>query len=133
MSLKFNKRYGNIQIDVDIADKYCLFVNDSGDGKTLFMHALKDCLYMSGISYSYFDYSISEKSVESIIDQCRGSDIVAFDNADLYLSDELISELFKLDCSVYIAMHCDIDVNLSRFKYYSCIFEGSRLEVKKYV
>jgi hypothetical protein len=89
IKITFNK----ISVSASLNNKLNILTGNSGTGKTLFIYAFKAYCEKNNIRYAFFDYNYYDKSAEQIIDACKESDIILMDNADLYISKDIMKEI----------------------------------------
>ena len=78
---------GSVSISATLDTRVCVFMGDSGIGKTFLFSMLSGYCAISGLSMSIVDSNNlprNDSDVERLISYCSGVDIVALDNANLY-------------------------------------------------
>lgn len=92
-NLKIITNFDGIDIDVNITNKFGVLVGNSGTGKTLLMQVIILFCRKNEIKYMHCNYDTVNLTEEQIIDQCMNKEIILFDNADLYLTDNIVKTL----------------------------------------
>lgn len=84
--------YKEVDIDfvAEFEDKLCLLYMTSGDGKTLLFKTLSKAVYENWYPrYYYYDYTMMNRVLDDMDKYLNSSNIIVFDNADLYKDDIL--------------------------------------------
>jgi ABC-type transporter Mla maintaining outer membrane lipid asymmetry ATPase subunit MlaF len=90
--LNFSVR--NLKYELIFKDRICYIIDDSGTGKTFLFSNLRNYCLNNNIDFTFIDYNYSNKSENDIISVCHNcSEIVIFDNADLYLTSNIINNI----------------------------------------
>ena len=97
-------RYSGTQIKVNIKSGVNILEGYSGTGKTFLMKGIVYYCKSNKISYSYIDYKDIDRGSDIIKASCRNKDIVMLDNADLYISNELLEEIKKTAKIIIISL-----------------------------
>jgi ABC-type ATPase involved in cell division len=91
-NLQFEVR--GLQYDLQFKDDICFLLDNSGTGKTFLFSVLRNYCYSNDISCKVLDYNVIGDSEEEIINSCKEHrDILIFDNADLYLSKNILENV----------------------------------------
>jgi chromosomal replication initiation ATPase DnaA len=83
---------GDIHVDLKLTEQVNVFVGKSGTGKTYLFALMKAYCVANNISLTIINYN-SVLEPEDIIHGCAKSDIVILDNADLYLTKDILDAL----------------------------------------
>jgi hypothetical protein len=95
MSLRINEEISGTFVDLLIEHQVNAFLGGSGEGKSfLFSTLLPYYCYDRGISLHIVDYKVMLEPVD-IAAACSAADIVCLDNADLYLTREILEKIKK--------------------------------------
>lgn len=123
-----NKVLNGVHFDVCFEDKFCVLPSDSGVGKTFLMQSLYGdadegtMLYVSFLSYEL---------LFNAIDNISNYNLVLLDNADLYLSDELLLK-FRDRCNhIVISARNFLDFGISDYKWYDLDFHDNALKCRR--
>jgi hypothetical protein len=90
MKLEINEKISGTYLDLLLENQVNLFDGDSGTGKTYLFDLLSYYCLRKNIIYTLVNYTLASKPASSIIELCNNSDIVVFDNADLYLTADML-------------------------------------------
>lgn len=90
-----------MRFDVAFEDKVTQFSGVLGEGKTFLFTVLDAYLAERGVSYCHFDSRVVGYTEEQLINLCTGRKIVIFDNADLYLTQDLLDFAIETADTVY--------------------------------
>jgi len=93
VNISIHEELSGIRVDIDIQDRFCIFFSASGTGKTFLFELLEKYCISNDISVALVDYRDCKNEVESICSKCRGKRLVILDNADLYITADLLREI----------------------------------------
>ena len=136
MSFIINNTSGGLNRNIKLDEGFSLFMGNSGIGKTLLFDIIMSYCHINKIPYSYFNsYTLDTFSKSSMIESCRNKEIVLMDNADLYLTKDMLDKIKSLGAkyiliskkSMYGLFNMD-----NKFKTYDVIFDGINLSTKEY-
>lgn len=82
-----------VSINVKLKDKLCCFIDDSGTGKSFLFTLIYEYCKENNIPIALLNYTATDFGDEAIISSCKNKSVVIFDNADLYLSNNIISSV----------------------------------------
>ena len=91
--IQFTKEYSGIVFDVDIQDRISLFTGYSGTGKTFAFGAIQEYFVSNNIRTIYFDDRQMDYTADQLISLCDNKEVILLDNADLYLTQNLLDYL----------------------------------------
>lgn len=94
--LYMSEECNGLSITIDLPEKVNIVRQDSGTGKTFLFKLLHSICLEHGWKYHMFDSSTVDMSMDAIIETCKTMDIVSFDNADLYINNQLIDAVRDL-------------------------------------
>ena len=83
------------------------------------------------ISYSYIDYKDIDRGSDIIKASCRNKDIVMLDNADLYISNELLEEIKKTAKIIIISLKQIYMIDTSNCNFYYVTYENSQITTEE--
>ena len=111
---------GGMHLHVDLKHNICLLQDPSGRGKTYGMQLIqiycaaegKECFCINSLNFNG-DISTKIKGV-------RSGGIVLLDDAELYLTNDLLSDIYREDLIILVSTHADIEYqpNISIGYYY---------------
>lgn len=93
--MRINTNYNGINIDITLDNKIYKLLDKSGSGKTLLMQAISEYCLNNSITHTLINYKQANIPKDNIINSCRNIDIVMMDNADLYITDDILKEVSK--------------------------------------
>lgn len=129
MILKICSALCGIHFDIEFLDKLCLFTGKSAEGKTFAFKAMDEYCRSTGMKCRYFDSTCFERSIESMKLDCIGQEIVIFDNADLYLTQELLDHALSIASTVIVSMKSYFRLNFESAGLYKVSFNSSSLSI----
>lgn len=121
--------YGSVSVNAAFKNGINLFYDISGSGKTFLFTIVKTYCEENSIRYEAFDYLNTNKSTNSILNSCKGADIVILDNADLYITKPLLAELQKLCPCILISVKDITKIPMRGVSMCSVTYTGNKLEV----
>lgn len=99
--MKIKQIFNGIDVDIDLKDGVNLLSGDSGTGKTLVMQAIELFCASNNISCTFLNYRHRNLSEDQIITSCASSRIILIDNADLFITQNILNEVRdSSDCIV---------------------------------
>jgi ABC-type polar amino acid transport system ATPase subunit len=123
-NLEFVSR--GVSVNVKLKDKLCCFIDDSGTGKSFLFTIIYEYCKENGIPIALLNYTATDFGDEAIINSCKNKSVVIFDNADLYLSNNIISSV-----TADVVIMSIKSVEKYRFNDYGeYSVESSRYEIK---
>ena len=105
LPFKISQVMADVTLDCELLTKVCHFTENSGTGKTWLFNLLLVYCEMNGISHILVNYANASAPVSSLIDACSGKQMIFLDNADLYDSDTILSELRNQDGIILVSYH----------------------------
>jgi ABC-type ATPase involved in cell division len=84
---------GDINVDTEFRDRVCYLLDNSGTGKTYLFMLIYNYCKEKKIDAVYFNYLNMDFSENTIIGESNNQKIVIFDNADLYLTDNIVEKI----------------------------------------
>ena len=118
LNLKFN--FSGIDIDANFKNNFGILVRDSGTGKTLLMKAAELYCLKNDIAYQYMDSNTRTYTQEQILNILSDKEVVLLDNADLYLTNDILNTL-RSDTNRFILI-CIKDTSKLNIRYASEYF-----------
>ena len=139
--MKINKKFSNdIEINMSLDNKVYIISDDSATGKSFLFKLLRKYCSENHIKYLLLDYNDLDKpdfSDDFVVSQCSMYDLVALDNADLYMNPDLFKRLNGLGNIILISikdeflmfpfhMNDKFDYN---YEFVDVFFERNKIEV----
>lgn len=124
-------RYSGTQIKVNIKSGVNILEGYSGTGKTFLMEGIVSYCKSNKISYSYIDYRDIDRGSDIIKASCRNKDIVMLDNADLYISNELLEGIKKTAKIIIISLKQIYMIDTSNCNFYYVTYENSQITAEE--
>lgn len=122
--------FSGIDMHIRFDGKINLLAGYSGTGKTLLMKAVTLHCAQNGISYRYVDYKNKDMSEEEIISYCKGAKVIMLDNADLYITDKLLSKISESADIVIMSLKQTHLISMDKVKGYIVHYENMNLELE---
>ncbi len=129
--IKFIKEYSGIIFDVNIQDRINLFTGYSGTGKTFAFGAIQEYLKSNNVSTIYFDYRQVDYTTEQLISLCKNREVVILDNADLYITQELLDYLINSNKIIMCSIENRYKYRFKAFGTYDINYENTRLVIRR--
>lgn len=130
--MKINMKFNSIDIEGEFTGQINLLAGYSGTGKTLLMKAMQLYCLDNNISYRYIDYKNKDDTTEQIYNYCKNVKIVMLDNADLYISDELLDELSKTADLIIMSLKQTQLISMDRVKRYVINYNNLKLQLEEF-
>ena len=130
--LKLDFEYNATRFCIDFEGKINLLEDNSGTGKTFLCTALRSYLADKGIPCLAINSKIFQHlDFQNLI--LDGKEVIILDNADLYLTDELLERLKKSTAIVIIALHDSLQFNFGKETIrYFCEYKNSTVTVRRW-
>lgn len=128
--LQLNEVFSGVHFDVSFEDKVNLFSGASGEGKTFLFTVLDEYLAERGVSYCHFDSRVVDYTEEQLIDLCTNKSVIIFDNADLYLTQNLLDFAIEMADTVIISMKLYCRLRFNSYNFYAVRYNGNSLVVR---
>lgn len=129
--IQFAETFGGVNFDVCIEDKVNLFSGLSGEGKTFLFKILKVYLKINGVSCICFNNTATDFSESTIKKICTGKKVIIFDNADLYLTQELLDYAIEIADTVIVSMKLYCRLRFDLYNFYAINYSGNSLVVRR--
>ena len=130
MNINIKKNF--VHIDVTFEEGVSVLDGITGEGKTFLIKSIYEYCLSVGIDVLYISY---ENSLETdlIKSACCNKKIILFDNADLYMTDELFRYLKSLnDTIVIVAMKHSFLFDSFDCKSYRVEYNGKDLRIENW-
>ncbi len=126
--MKFDFYRDTLHIDVDLKSKVSFFIGNSGEGKTFFFDLVKNYLLLNGVKFTAIDHNnYGDPSKLPIV--VSGSEVVILDNADLYLTPELLEKIKAVSNSMLISIKNRYMYSMKDAECYVVNYDGDNLRV----
>lgn len=129
--LQLNEVFSGVHFDVLFEDKVNLFSGVSGEGKTFMFKMIKTYLKVKGVFCFYICSEMLDLPLEIMKSACRGKSVIIFDNADLYLTQDLFDSVVKTADTIIISMKSPYKLVMSDVGFYSLNYEADNLCTRK--
>ena len=126
MKIKYN--YNGIDVNAELKNKLNIFFDISASGKTFFFRILQLYCKENGLRYASFDYK-SENTEEAMIAYSKNTKVVILDNADLYLTQNLLDSLLSCADYVLISIKDLTKINIRNSSFLRVRYTSDKLEV----
>lgn len=127
---EFTGDYDTYKYDIKVPCGVSIMQGRSGKGKSLTLRIIRGILRNQNISSALVDYNDYDIGHEGIINVCKGKQVILLDNADLYLTEELLNKIIQVTPSseVIVAMHFDTFINSIPHTYLAVEIEKGLLK-----
>ena len=125
------RTFNGIDFDVRFENKVNLFSGLSGEGKTFLFTVLEDYFMLNDINYQYYNSDSLRFGIRELISGCDGKKIIIFDNADLYLTQELLDYAVNIADTLIISMKVYCKLKFTDYDLYEVNYNDNRLVVRK--
>ena len=130
--MNINMKVSGIDFNLSFADNLILFTGLSGEGKTFMFKCLKEYLNTTmGTNCVLFNSSAMQYPESAIKDICKGAKVVIFDNADLYLTQNVLDYAVSNVDIVIVSMKLYFTLNFNGFSMYTVDYKDKSLCVRK--
>lgn len=129
--IQFTKEYSGIVFDIDIQDRINLFTGYSGTGKTFVFGAIQEYLVSNNISTIYFDYRQMDYTVDQLISLCDDKEVIILDNADLYLTQNLLDYIIDSHKILLCSIKKPYKYRFRVFRKYEVEYENDKVTVRR--
>lgn len=122
--------YNNLVVNIELDKGIYVFGGCSGTGKTFLAKILHSVCSIKKIKYKYFNNVMKDYKADTIVSIASGNDLVFFDNADLYLTSDILKDIKDTRC-ILISMKdvCKLGVD-----YRDCdvVYDGKSVSLEVY-
>lgn len=129
--IQFTKEYSGIVFDVDIQDRISLFTGYSGTGKTFAFGAIQEYLVSNNIRTIYFDDRQMDYTTDQLISLCDNKEVIILDNADLYLTQDLLDSIIDSDKILLCSIKRPYQYRFRVFGKYGVEYENNKVAVRR--
>lgn len=129
--LRINLLYNGISINATFRNRINILSGYSGTGKTLLMQAAELFCMNNNIKCTYCDFRCAQLSEEQIENLCKNSQVIMFDNADLYLTNSLLNKFRTQDKIIIICMKNTCKLDMYNVQKYLVTYENLSLTIEE--
>ena len=126
-----NTIFNGITVNVELNNGVNLLSGNSGTGKTLLMQAIELYCLNEGISYTFGKSEFANYAPEQIVSICSNSDVVLLDNADLYITEDLLKEIKCGDKLIVISLKISNKISMKNVREYLVNYEKMYLSLEE--
>lgn len=130
--MKIITKFNSIDIEANLTGKINILEGNSGTGKTLLMKAIKLYCADNNISYRHLDYENRNDTVEQLTSYCNNAQIITIDNADLFISDELLESLCKTAKLIIVSLKQTHLISMDKTHTYIVHYENNNLSLEEF-
>lgn len=128
--IKIEENLGGIDFSIQFDDRVNLLTGHSGTGKTFMLKMMADYFMLEGVSCAFFNRKTMELSQKAMKEACIGKDVIIFDDADLYLTQELLDYASDVG-TVIVSMKSFYTLGFKSLGFYLVEYSENRLEVRR--
>lgn len=122
--MRLNEKIGHTFVDIDFTNKVCILHGNSATGKS-YLFKLLNSYYMDD-AMLIDSGDLGKTGVSKIVDS--NYKLLMLDNADLYLTEQLLRQYLNYADTVLIAMHNPYELKLNDIGYYSCFYKEKKYQ-----
>lgn len=123
-------RTNGVFVNCSFSSGVYVFQSESGSGKTFFFRMVELVCKEKRVSCKFFHSSSVNLSSDDIIKSASDFDVVIFDNADLYLNQEIVDSL-RDDQIIFVAMKYPFKLNIKNRKLVNIRYDGSSIKFSR--
>lgn len=127
-NLDIKTKYNGIDVECSFNNKLNILRGSSGSGKTLLLTVIDFYCTFNKISCRLCNYDIAELRPDTIISICKNAEVVLLDNADLYLTEDILKVILKT--AKFVVMSIKNTDGISIDGASECLVEYKDLHVK---
>lgn len=133
--MRVNEIINGITLDVDLneKDRFCLFTSPSGAGKSFLFSMLDKYIKDKEFAVIFINGTLIRNANLDIKGVCLQDnvDYVILDDADLYLTQDIVDALSLTDKTVLISIHDLMHLHFDKFGIYKIKYENTSLVVRR--
>ena len=120
-----------VLMSAEFQHNICYFHGASGTGKTFAFKLLSAYFQHQGIPQVYLNYTVKGCSLDTLLQLCDGKEVVLLDNADLYLTKEMLYQLKDRVPLILVSQHTIFARSNKAIEgNYALKYDGTQLEIK---
>lgn len=129
LNVKIN--YSGVDINAKFTNKINMLSGYSGTGKTFLMEAVELYCLNNQIRRSYCDFRCMNLSDYQIKTLCENAEVVILDNADLYLTNDIMKWLKENKKFLIICMKKTSKIDMRGITEYLVRYENRKLTIEE--
>ena len=112
--------------------KLNILTGNSGSGKSMLLQALDLYCSRNDLNWVFCNYHQMNYAKEKLIDICSNKDVVLLDNADLYITEDILNRILKTSKMVVMSLHDISAVSTNEAAIIQVIYTNDlRLSIRK--
>lgn len=124
--------YSGVNFKAEFTGKLNMLSSPSGTGKTFLLHAIQSFCTNQNIEYAFYNCRNCILDEELIKALCKDSQIVLLDNADLYLTNELLSWFKTQNMIVIICMKNTSHLDMEGVVEYTVDYRDRKVTIEEF-
>ena len=124
--------YSGVTVCAEFHNKLNLLSGFSGTGKTFLMQAIELYCLNEKINCIYCDFRYMYFDEEQIKIMCKNAEVVLLDNADLYLTDSILSWLKEQGKMLIICMKDTSYIDMEDMHEYIVSYENEKIIIEEF-
>lgn len=125
MRLKVYRTNG-VFVNCSFGTNAYVFQGESGSGKTFFFNMVRSTCMKEGVSCRFFKADSSLLGDNLIIEEMGLADVIIFDNADLYLTQQIVDNI-RDNQIVFISMKYPFKLNIKNRKLVDISYSDNKM------
>lgn len=131
LPLKIKQEFNKIDVEAEFNNTLNLLIGNSGTGKTLLLKATALFCQNHSIKYFHGDYHLQGNTFSEIISKCNNCEVVLFDNADLYLTDEIVQHILNQGSIIIFSMKDTFDISMAESSQFLSEYNNLQVRIKE--
>lgn len=123
--------FNGIDIEVNFNPGTHILEGHSGTGKSLLLEAINLFCLNVDKSCVYLNFNNRHNTEKVILTLCKGKEVVLLDNADLYLTDEILRELKAENRFIIISVKDTAELDISEDNFYEVQYQNQKIRLRK--
>jgi len=123
-------KYCGVNFEAEFTGKLSLLSGYSGTGKTFLINAIELYCLNNKIKYAHVDYKFRDTKEEIIEGYCSDAEVILLDNADLYLTNDLLSALRKDNKFIIMCMKDTSGLDMADVDEYIVNYKDKKITVE---
>lgn len=124
--------YNGISVQAHFNKQINFLIHNSGTGKTLLMQAIILYCKRNSISFKHIDYNNADITASELVNLCKNSDVILLDNADFYLTYDILKELSNTAKHIIISMKNLYSINMIESDEFFVDYNNLNLSIKRF-
>ena len=127
-----NEFYGDVYLNVKLEDRLInIDTSASGTGKTFLFSLLSAYMRVNSLEFGYFNYQSRTIDIINSI-KSNNYDYIILDNADLYMSDDLVDLLQSSNMVVIMSLKFPFNFKLKGLVTYNVCYNSNILKCERF-